>query len=83
MAPTFDHQDDEAITVGWRFRLLLPTGLDVDHALELAEDHAVDVHRLVDLVDHGCPPLLAVRIVAPLIPGRSAPRVRRRSASHV
>ena len=81
MAPTFDDQDDEAITVGWRFRLLLSTGLDVDHALELAEDPAVDVHRLVDLVDHGCPPLPPTHRSPS--PGRSAPRVRRRSASHV
>jgi hypothetical protein len=32
-------------------------------ALELAEDQAVDVHQLMALVDDGCPPQLAVRIV--------------------
>lgn len=54
--------------LGWRFNQLLAVGLDITRALELAENGMVDVHELVALVDHGCPPHLAVRIVAPLPP---------------
>jgi hypothetical protein len=39
----------------------------------LARDERVDLHALLDLVQSGCPPELAVRILAPLddTPGRS------------
>ena len=30
------------------------------------EDQRYDLHALIELVEHGCPPLLAVRILAPL-----------------
>jgi hypothetical protein len=59
-------KDDNAITLGWRFRQLLAAQLEIEQTLELAEDPAVDVHRVVELTQNGCPPHLAVRIVAPL-----------------
>jgi hypothetical protein len=74
MALTRDCRDDNAITIGWRFRQLLATGLDLEQALQLAEEPAVDVHRIVELVENGCPLHLAVRIVAPLTPNGSVQR---------
>jgi hypothetical protein len=35
-------------------------------AAELAVEPAVDLHELLVLVDRGCPPALAARILAPL-----------------
>jgi hypothetical protein len=35
-------------------------------ARSVARDGRYDLHALLELVDHGCPPGLAVRIVAPL-----------------
>jgi hypothetical protein len=35
-------------------------------ASSLAQDDRTDVHALLDLVDRGCPPELAARILAPL-----------------
>jgi hypothetical protein len=32
----------------------------------VAEDDRYDLHRLVELVERGCPPELALRILAPL-----------------
>jgi hypothetical protein len=50
----------------WRRRRLLALGLAEAAARRLAEDPRVDLHAILDLVDRGCPPELAVRIVAPL-----------------
>ena len=35
-------------------------------AVWLASDHRYDLHALIELVERGCPPELAVRILAPL-----------------
>lgn len=35
-------------------------------ARRLAADHAIDLHALIELVEGGCPPALAARILAPL-----------------
>lgn len=51
--------------VGWRRRQLLSTGFNPATASALAHS-AVDLHRLIELVDRGCPPHLAARIMAPL-----------------
>jgi hypothetical protein len=37
--------------------------------MRLARDGAYDLHALIGLVEHGCPPALAVRILAPLDDG--------------
>jgi hypothetical protein len=50
----------------WRRRRLLALGLAEAAARQLAQDRRVDLHSILDLVDRGCPPELAVRIVAPL-----------------
>jgi hypothetical protein len=52
--------------LAWREARLRVAGFDWESASELARDDAVDLHALLDLVDRGCPPQLAVRILAPL-----------------
>jgi hypothetical protein len=49
----------------------LSAGVDADVALALARNQTVDLHQLLELVDRGCPPTLAARIVAPIddLPG--------------
>lgn len=51
--------------VTWRRCRLLEAGFPPDLASELAAAE-VDVHALLQLVDHGCEPRLAARILAPL-----------------
>jgi len=50
----------------WRRCRLLEAGFPLDAAESLAADPGFDLHALLELVDRGCPPLLAVRIMAPL-----------------
>jgi hypothetical protein len=53
---------------GWRRHQLLGAGFDADLAAELAGSRATDLHALLRLVDQGCRPELAARILAPLDP---------------
>lgn len=57
---------DAVQIVGWRLARLDAAGFPPDLAAQLAADVAVDLHALLDLVDRGCPPRLAARILAPL-----------------
>ena len=50
----------------WRRCRLVEAGFPEDVAELLACDPRYDLHALLELVDRGCPPLLAVRIHAPL-----------------
>lgn len=50
----------------WRRGRLLAAGFDAASAACLARDERVDVHDLLVLLDRGCPPHLAARILAPL-----------------
>lgn len=52
----------------WRRCLLLGAGFDDELATRLALIREVDVHALLELVDRGCPPPLAARILSPLAP---------------
>lgn len=47
----------------WRFEALLRAGYDAGTALILAGHPEVDLHDAVRLVERGCPPDLAFRIV--------------------
>lgn len=47
----------------WRTEELLRVGFDVETATVLAADSAVDLHSALELVEHGCPPDLAARIL--------------------
>ena len=50
----------------WRAERLLRAGVDADLAVEIAADCAVDLHEMIELIERGCPPPLAARILAPL-----------------
>jgi hypothetical protein len=50
----------------WLVARLVVAGFDPDLAVGLARQSDLDVHQLLALVDAGCPPKLAARIVAPL-----------------
>lgn len=47
----------------WRLAELLVVGFDEGEAHRLARTPGVDLHELLSLVDRGCPPGLAARIV--------------------
>jgi hypothetical protein len=50
----------------WRRRQLTAAGFRQPLSHALALDPRVDLHVLLDLVDRGCPPELAARILAPV-----------------
>lgn len=52
--------------IGWRRELLLRAGFDAELASRIASNCVVDLHALIELVEQGCPPPLATRILAPL-----------------
>jgi hypothetical protein len=50
----------------WRRDRLAEAGLEQPLAVAVAQDARYDLHALIELVERGCPPHLAVRILAPL-----------------
>ena len=52
--------------VRWRREQLLDSGFRFPLAARLAKDSRYDLHALIELVERGCPPALAARILAPL-----------------
>jgi hypothetical protein len=52
--------------VAWREARLRLAGFDSETASKLARDDEVDLHAVLELIDRGCPPHLAARILAPL-----------------
>jgi hypothetical protein len=55
--------DDAA---AWRRQRLLLAGFDSDVAEAVARDPRYDLHAVLQLVDDGCAPALAIRILEPL-----------------
>jgi hypothetical protein len=53
----------------WRRARLIHAGFAPELATSLGFDARVDLHDLLELVDRGCPPDLAARILAPLEEG--------------
>jgi hypothetical protein len=47
----------------WRASELIKAGFDTPSAVELAERKDVDLHTALELVERGCPPDLASRIL--------------------
>jgi hypothetical protein len=47
----------------WRTDELLRVGFDFETAVVLAAEPGVDLHGALDLVERGCPPDLAARIL--------------------
>jgi hypothetical protein len=65
--PKLGHpQRTAARHVEWRARCLRSAGFEPSAAELIAHEAAFDLHALLELVDRGCPPALAVRILAPL-----------------
>jgi hypothetical protein len=58
--------------VRWRRQQLADSGFPFPLAARLATDARYDLHALIDLVERGCPPRLALRILAPLDDGVAA-----------
>jgi hypothetical protein len=52
--------------LAWRRDQLLRSGFPASLAAALAKNGDFDLHALIELVERGCPPSLAVRILAPL-----------------
>ncbi len=52
--------------VEWRRERLLAAGFTPSLATKLAADSVVDLHAVLALVDRGCAPAIAVRILAPM-----------------
>jgi hypothetical protein len=57
-----EHQRD---VVSWRRDQLAASGFPLPLAARVAEKSEYDLHALIELVEKGCPPDLAVRILAP------------------
>lgn len=57
------HVDEAAEVLAWRFDALCRSGFDLDAAAVLAANVEVDLHAALELVDRGCPPELATRIL--------------------
>jgi hypothetical protein len=58
--------------ISWRRDQLVHSGFPLGLASRIASDGRFDLHALIELTERGCPPGLAVRILAPLEQG-SAP----------
>lgn len=58
-APTSDE------VVRWRRDQLRAAGFAPQLAVAIAGSRGYDLHALIELVERGCPPRLAVRILAP------------------
>jgi hypothetical protein len=59
-----EHEPDDVFA--WRRSQLVRSGFPQRLAGRVAYDGHYDLHRLIELVEHGCPPELALRIMAPL-----------------
>ncbi len=55
--------DEAAEVLAWRFDTLCRCGFDLDSAAVIAANVEIDLHRAVDLVERGCPPDVATRIL--------------------
>lgn len=51
--------------VHWRREQLVDSGFPLPLAARLAKDSRYDLHGLIELVERGCAPHLAARILAP------------------
>jgi hypothetical protein len=58
--------------VRWRREQLVGSGFAPALAARVAENTDFDLHALIELVERGCPPELAVRILAPVEEKRAA-----------
>ena len=59
-------EQGERMVDAWRRDQLVAAGFPLPAARRIAREHLHDLHALLDLVDRGCTPALAERILAPL-----------------
>jgi hypothetical protein len=52
--------------IDWRMRRLELAGMPSQLAADIARTDEIDLHELIGLLERGCPPDLAVRILAPI-----------------
>jgi hypothetical protein len=64
--PTGDTTREAREVLDWREQQLCAAGFEPNLAGKLAGDCAIDLHALIELVERGCPPELAARILAPV-----------------
>jgi hypothetical protein len=57
---------EDTPVIAWRAQRLCDVGFSRELAERLAADREYDLHALLELVDRGCPPDLAARILAPI-----------------
>jgi hypothetical protein len=57
---------EAANVIAWRCARLRHAGFESGLAEERSRESSVDLHALTGLVERGCPPPLAARILAPL-----------------
>jgi len=57
------YNEKEAVVLEWRVETLVNAGFNHDDAFDLAFSKHVDLHQAVRLVQHGCPPDTALRIL--------------------
>jgi hypothetical protein len=69
-AAYIDHHRDDVFA--WRRSQLVRSGFSHRLAAHVADDGRYDLHRLIELVEKGCAPELALRILAPLDGGEPA-----------
>jgi hypothetical protein len=66
LSPEQQSGTGRADIVAWRRAQLHKAGFDRKLAEELSRECGIDLHALIGLVERGCPPPLAARILAPL-----------------
>lgn len=57
------HAPDADEVLRWRFEVLMRAGCDAGSAMILASHTEVDLHSAAELLERGCPPETALRIV--------------------
>jgi len=57
---------DAQAVVNWRRLELIDCGFPRSLAARVARDERYDLHQLIELVEQGCSPALAVRILSPV-----------------
>ena len=62
---TTSEQSTEEV-VRWRREQLVKSGFSLPLATQVAENPQYDLHALIELVERGCAPDLALRILAPI-----------------
>jgi hypothetical protein len=62
----------QANVTSWRRDRLVEAGFALPIASRLAHDPRYDLHALIELVEQGCAPELALRILAPMEEGTAA-----------